>query len=471
MFALKRLLYERSPRLAKRCVRQVPFGWLAGRAYREVRSRDAWIKHSSADERLAFQRQALQVLLIDATTNVPAYHSLREAVAELEPEAALAQFPLLNKAILKSDFDNYVSTAGAKYRTWTSTTGGTTGDQLHFVLDDAAQSREMGFIHRLWSQVGYTAQCRKATFRGVEFRSLREGCYWQENPIYNEFQFSPFHISEETVPAYLKQLRRYKPEYVHGYPSAITLVAELLARSGETLPVRAVLLGSESVFPEQREQIQQAFEGDILSWYGHSERLILAGECEETDTYHAIPDYGWLEIVDEEGQPVADGESGELVGTGFWNRAMPLIRYRTGDRARRLPRECACGRSYLRFDNVEGRWQQEYVIGRNGAKISVAALNMHGPFYDRVLRYQYFQSQPGQLELRILPGEGFGEADVRALHQAFQNRVTDELVVAVKVVDEIPLTARGKLRRLIQEIPGNGANPVAVSSPSDTVLS
>lgn len=470
MYVLKRFLYERSPELVKRSIGSVPFGWLAGRAYREVRARDEWTSQASAEELLAHQRSALKEALTDATTNVPAYRLLKDAVAQLEPEEALAQFPLLDKNHLKERFNDYISTRAARHRTWMSTTGGTSGNQLHFVLDDRAQSREMAFIHRIWSQAGYTPRSRKATFRGVEFRSLREGCYWQENPIYRECQFSPFHISQKTFPAYLEQLRRYQPQYIHGYPSAVTLVAELLEDSGETLPVRAVFLGSESVFPEQRKQIERAFQCGILSWYGHSERLILAGECEQTDVYHAIPDYGWLEIVDEEGCPVAEGESGELVGTGFWNRAMPLIRYRTGDRARRLSRNCACGRNFLRFDNVEGRWKQEYVIGRNGARISVAALNMHGPFYDRVLRYQYFQNRPGHLELRIMPNIGFAETDIDALLQAFEKRVSDELTVVVKIVDDIPLTARGKLRRLIQETPG-AATPAMAHSHSDAVAS
>lgn len=402
----------------------------------------------------------LKRILLDATVNVPAYRPYHQSVLSLKPEEALTQFPLLDKTTLRQNFKDYLSTKFPARNQWSSTTGGTTGEQLQFILDDGAQSREMAFIHRIWSQIGYTPNSRKATFRGVEFRNLISGKYWQDNPIYNECQFSPFHLGPQTITSYIEQLKAFPHSYLHGYPSAISLLAELMQQNGLSLPVRGVLLGSEAIWPEQRELIEQVFNARVLSWYGHSERVILAGECEVGNTYHAMPDYGWLEIVNEQGQPVSEGETGELVGTGFWNSAMPLIRYRTGDRARRLSRKCDCGRNFERFDSVEGRWKQEYVLGRSGARISVAALNMHGPFYDRVIRYQYYQNQPGQLELRLLPAPGFDSSDIEALRQAFKNRIHGELDIVIKIVDDIPLTARGKLRRLIQEIPNTTPTPM-----------
>lgn len=452
MYSIKRLMYERSPLLIKQCIGRIPFHWIAGSAYRNVRDRDLMIRDATAGELQRMQCNLLRNILRQATRHVPAYRQFREAVEEMPPEEALQQFPLIDKTALKAGFDQYRADHITRFGSWESSTGGTSGDQLHFVLDDGAQSREMGFIHRIWSQVGYSPRSQKATFRGVEFRNSARSVYWQENPVYNECQFSPFHLSPKTVDNYLRKLREYAPEYIHGYPSAVSLLAEFLLQRNEVLPVRGVLLGSETVFPDQRSRIESAFSASVLSWYGHSERVILAGECESCSAYHAIPDYGWLEIVDENGRQVEEGETGELVGTGFWNEAMPLIRYRTGDRARRLPRSCACGREFERFDEVEGRWQQEYVIGHSGARISVAALNMHGTFYDRVIRYQYFQSRPGFLQLRILPGTGFGQADIDELLKAFERRVAQELSVEVVLVDEIPLTSRGKFKRLIQQI-------------------
>jgi hypothetical protein len=79
---------------------------------------------------------------------------------------------------------------------------------------------------------------------------------------------------------------------------------------------------------------------------------------------------------------------------------------------------------------------------------------MHGPFFDRVKRYQYAQEVKGSMEIRVLPADDFTEADALSIRQAYEKKCGTELQIAVTVVDEIPLTPRGKVRRLIQKLPG-----------------
>ena len=298
----------------------------------------------------------------------------------------------------------------------------------------------MAFMHRLWARVGYTSRCRKATFRGVRLNRRKTGEFWQLNPIYNECQFSPFHLNSETLHAYIEQLSRYRPAFIHGYPSAISVLARQCKHAGVSLRplgIKGVLLGSESVFPDQREEIEELTGARVLSWYGHSERIVLGGECEHSTAYHQFPDYGVLEIVDDKGNEVAVGETGEIVGTGLWNNAMPLIRYRTGDRARKLEPRCECGRSFPRFDQVEGRWKQEYVVGQSGSLISPAALNMHGSFFDQVVRYQYHQQQQGIVELRMMVTAKFTDIPSVQKKNAFITRQMPELKMGIDLTKTV----------------------------------
>ncbi|NOQ50959.1 MAG: phenylacetate--CoA ligase family protein, partial [Desulfuromonadaceae bacterium] len=173
------------------------------------------------------------------------------------------------------------------------------------------------------------------------------------------------------------------------------------------------------------------------------------GECEKNDTYHHFPDYGVLEIIDDHGNSCdREGERGEIVGTGLFNRCMPLIRYRTGDYATRLDSKCECGRNWDRFSDVEGRRKQDMVIGKSGTRISMAALNMHGPLFEQVVRHQFYQDKPGVCVLRVIVAPNFTERDHRAIERAYENKVGEEVQFKIKVVDEIPLTARGKLKML-----------------------
>ena len=451
-FRFNRGLYEALPLSVRRVVRQIPFSWIAGKSYRSVYQRGPWFDRACRKEVLRFQEHGLGELLRFAVDQVPAYRHLRSVVERIPPFEALKAFPVMDKDAVQSNPRDYRPRDFNKIPHYETTTGGTSGNQLRVFLDDSSQSAEMGFMHRQWGRVGYTSRHRKATFRGVTIRKTRPGVFWQHVPIYNELQFSVFHMSEANLDAYVNQIILFAPAYLHGYPSAIDVLAEYVLRKDLTdkLPaLEAVLLGSEGASLEQRERIERAFRTRVYSWYGLTERVVLAGECEKNDTYHSFPDYGIVEILDGAGNARdEEGERGEIVGTGLLNRCMPLIRYRTGDYATRLVSRCECGRAWDRFTAVEGRWKQDIVIGKNGARMSVAALNMHGPLFERVIRYQYYQDRVGSCVLRVMGAPSFSERDRFAIESAYQAKVGDEVEFTVALVENIPLTARGKVKVL-----------------------
>ncbi len=456
-FPVRRRIYEALPSGLTRVVNLIPFSWIAGRAYREVMARHDRFRKASREEVLAYQEEELGRTLEFVTDQVPAYRSLRSTVERLKPFDALKNFPLVDKAALQDDMRSYLPRDLKRIPHYEITTGGTSGNQLRLLVDDASQSIETAFVHRVWSRVGYTPRCRKATFRGVPFPNLRPGIYWQPNPIYNELQFSPFHMSESTLKLYVDELVRYDPGYFQGYPSAIDLLAEYVLRNDLTRlfkRVRAVLLASEACSPAQTERIGRAFDARVFPTYGHSERLIMTGPCEVSDVHHHTPDYGIVEIVADDGATCrSPGERGELVGTGLLNRSLPLVRYRTGDFATLAESDCECGRHWDRFTDIEGRWKQDMLDGRSGARMSIAALNMHGEIFAHVARYQYYQDEPGRCVLRVMTTAGFSEADEAAILEAYRAKVGDELGMCVEVVDDIPLTERGKLK-LLERGPG-----------------
>ena len=253
-FTTKRRLYEALPPSLTRVVNLVPFSWIAGRSYRSVMLRRAAFEAASREEVLAYQESALGRTLEFVTDQVPAYRRLRGSVERLRPFEALLEFPLLDKATLQDNMDRFLPRDLDHIPHYEITTGGTSGNQLKLLVDDASQSVETAFVHRLWKRVGYTPRCRKATFRGVPFSDLKPGVYWRPNPVYNELQFSPFHMSESTLGLYVDEIVRYDPAYFHGYPSAIDLLAEYVLRhdlSGRFEGVRAVLLASEGCLPSQ----------------------------------------------------------------------------------------------------------------------------------------------------------------------------------------------------------------------------
>jgi phenylacetate-CoA ligase len=275
------------------------------------------------------------------------------------------------------------------------------------------------------------------------------------HPLLDELTLSTFKLSPATLPLYLAALERRRPAFLHAYPSS----AEHLGRLLEEIPAarrprfRALLLGSENVYPAQRETLAREFGCPVFAWYGHSEKCLLGGGCERSSDYHLFPEYGVLEVVDDAGQPVAPGGRGTIVGTGFQNRVMPFLRYRTDDLATLVAEPCACGRAYPRLRDIEGRWHGERLFGSGGRVFSMTALNTHAHAFDRVLRFRIVQERPGEADLLVVPGPGYGEADARAVAAEYARRAGGSVRFRVQAVAELPLTGRGKFAFIEQRIP------------------
>jgi phenylacetate-CoA ligase len=88
----------------------------------------------------------------------------------------------------------------------------------------------------------------------------------------------------------------------------------------------------------------------------------IAFECEEQDGLHVWSDHFFVEVLDENGEQVAEGEKGELVLTSLTKEALPIIRYRTGDITRLLESECSCGRTTARISRLLGRADDMLIV-------------------------------------------------------------------------------------------------------------
>ncbi len=151
-------------------------------------------------------------------------------------------------------------------------------------------------------------------------------------------------------------------------PSYALVIAEVGREMGVDfgqLPLRVGILGAEPWSQTMRHEIEAALRIDAIDIYGLSE-IIGPGvsfECREKRGMHINEDHFYPEIISPEtGQPVPEGEYGELVFTAMTKEALPLLRYRTRDISRLLPGPCPCGRSFRRMERVTGRTDDMLII-------------------------------------------------------------------------------------------------------------
>jgi phenylacetate-CoA ligase len=118
--------------------------------------------------------------------------------------------------------------------------------------------------------------------------------------------------------------------------------------------------------------LEAAWGAKLFSTYGVTELANSLCECEAGQGGHLHEDQLHLEILDDAGHPVPDGEVGEVVATTFGVEAMPVIRYRTGDCAALFREKCACGRTSPRLGPIIGRKNQKLKF--KGTSLYPAAL-------------------------------------------------------------------------------------------------
>lgn len=169
----------------------------------------------------------------------------------------------------------------------------------------------------------------------------------------------------------MRQLKLLRDFHVKGIGAVVSYTArliEIMEKEGIELPdLKVGIFGAETFSDKTREYVESRLGIKAFDIYGMTETggVGTTGmDCEAHYGIHVWEDQYITEIVNPEtGEPVPDGVIGEVVITSLTREAIPVIRYRTRDLSRILSREkCACGRTSLRIDRIEGRCDDMLIV-------------------------------------------------------------------------------------------------------------
>ncbi len=249
----------------------------------------------------------------------------------------------------------------------------------------------------------------------------------------------------------------FTPDVVYGLPSALLEAGRTLQLRGTRLPISMIFTSGE-LLNGSRAALEAAFDAPVYDIYGTSETKEIAWQCPQGGM-HLNADVVRLEVLDDSGRGLPTGHEGNLVATLLVNRAMPLLRYLTGDRGALLPGRCQCGRSSPLLGIVSGRAADMLVL-RGGERVSPYAITCALERVQGVLRYQVSQLDPVRLQVRaIAEGAADRETIAREMRTALRFDVASFLEAEVEFVDRLPTGPRAKFR-VVQPL---------VSSTEDTV--
>jgi phenylacetate-CoA ligase len=438
----------------RRIYSNLPYWWRAGdtlrATYAFLRESESW----SRDQVLAYQREKLKELVRHVYANVPAYRKAL-ALLRIDPDsvdsiASIRKFPSLTKGALRHSPSEYVAMDVPEAALQYVMSGGTTGKPVRF-CHIRTYNDEVAKAYRLimWRRAGYRPGARL-----LDLTASFSGAPLQYAPGSRTAYLSISALGGSNIDDWAEDVRSFRPEFVVGFPSTITLLAQLTR--DHDLPrdsVRGIITSSEVMYESQRRYIADVYGCRILSWYGMAEYAGFASGCEHCDEYHFFPQAGILELLDDEGRAVTEeGGEGEIVLTGFHNLATPFIRYRTGDRGVLGPARCdKCGRNHPILKTISGR-TQEYLVAGDGRLIPNSALNDHSDVFEYVRSYQFYQDTPGKVRLDVVVRPAYDLDRVESLRRTILRKMGPGIDLEVRLVDRIERTKRGKHRFIVQRL-------------------
>ncbi len=388
--------------------------WKAG-AFPELHAGDlARYERAPPEQARAESLRRLRHVIFRAFHHVPHYHQAlterRLTPRDIRDFADLAQLPLLGRDDIRRAGSALHASGRSRIGARKDATGGSTGTPVEFLRSLTQAAAVVANEDRTWRWYGVAPGARHALVWGAD-RDVppeQDAARWQ-NRLLGVRRLNAFAVDDARCAIFARQLNAFQPAILYGYATALDRLAQwAIANPGQLrIAPRAIRSAAEVLMPEARTRIEAALGGRVFDYYGARDCGPIAGECRAGRGMHVFTDLTWVEIVRDDGTACAPGEVGEVVITKLLEHAMPLIRYRTGDRAawQGGDERCPCGLTLPRITQLAGR-VGDFVVTPQGASV-------HGEYFTHlfyhasgVARFQVRQVAPDRLRILVEPAPG-----------------------------------------------------------------
>lgn len=413
----------------------------------------------------------LRQLLVFAAMRLPYYHDLLSQrgvdPSADDPRAELRKLPVLQKADVRANADGMVwrdVPGGALPHS----SGGTTGDTLHFHIDRVRQAQDLGARLFMQSLFGVRPGDRRLHLWGSPIESNGSRLKRWRDGLLNELLLSAFELSPRQMDTHLTRIMRFKPRVIYGYPTALALLARHTAESHAPTRfpwLRLVVLTGEEVTASQAAQVRESFGCAVASEYGNREVGLIAHEC-PSGRMHVLSTHVHVDIA-AGNRPVEPGRCGDVICTTLNTRAQPLLRYRVGDVGRLDERGCPCGLP-LPVMRLEGGKITGFIALPDGRLC-------HGAITSHVLRdetgivaYKTYQRAPNDFEVLLEVDQSYDPGTAQRVRQRYRSLFGAQVHVNCRIVDKIPPDPSGKRRYVVSDVAPTYTDFEVVSSPTAT---
>lgn len=423
---------------AERIIKRNPF------FYSEFRQALERMEGADLDTRRALAER-LRARVVGWASRLPGYR-------DYDFSRPFSELPLLSKARLQDEAAHF------QRRTVIPqvdvATSGTTGQPLRLKRSIQSLAIEQAMFDWMAAKVGLDyGNSRIAVLRGDEVKDPNDPAppYWVDVGR-NKVVFSSVHLNSRTYPHYERKLQAFKPDILTCYPSSLELLTHLAEPRQSSVGFKLAITSSETLGPGLRERVKRVFGAPLLDYYGQTERSCAAYSLQE-GVYHFIFPYAYPELI-----PGADGRC-SIVGTPFWNRAQPLVRYDIGDVAL-LPAEAAESETARErislgaasFAGIEGR-RSDCLKLADGSR--VFGLDRVPSGVDGAASVQIVQLDPAAVLMVVVPNAHYTEETLAVLRRKFYLKVPHSVDLRIDVRESPYRLASGKAPVFISQVQEN----------------
>ena len=360
--------------------------------------------------------------------------------------------PILTKSDLQQPLENRLSQNYDRKSVYVSNTSGSSGHPFVFAKDKVAHALSwVSFQDRYnWYDLNLDTS-KQARFYGIPLNKLGYQKERLKDKLGNRYRFPIFDLCEHKLAGMVDKFRKTPFDYINGYTSSIVLLAKYLKKHQLILTdicptLKACIVTSEMLFPDDLLLMEQQFNVPIINEYGASEVGLIAFQNKDKEL-QVDSELLFIEILDENDKPVPHGMVGRIVITSFYNKAHPFIRYDIGDMGSLSPQ------STLKkpiLQNLQGRTSDiarlpsgKVVPGLTFYYVTKSIIEEDGNVSEFIIE----QTAPDIFTFIYTSKRRLSLLEKRNIEKATSKYLEDGLQLIFKKVDVMDRSNRGKLKQ------------------------
>jgi phenylacetate-CoA ligase len=432
------------------------FDWslkLQGFPMREAEKDFDTVRQLDANGIIQYQEQACWKIFKFHQQNNPYYQQFLSDKDNESNFKKWSQVPIIKKADMQVPIEQRLSNAFSINDVFINNTSGSSGVPFFFAKDKYCHARTWACVKHRFGVHGIDFNTSwQARFYGIPLTKKK---YYKEkfkDVLSHRVRFPVFNLEDKVCAAYVERFRRTNFEYLNGYASSLVLFAKYCVKNNVVLKqvcptLKACFTTSEICSPGDREILRQGFGVTIVNEYGAAELDLLAVEDQDGD-WLMNEENLFIEIVDDNDQPVEDGETGRVVVTAMFNKAIPMIRYELGDIASIVPNSRKG--IHRKLDQLQGRVNDiatlpsgKRVPGLTFYYVTKSMLEKGGSMKEFIIR----QETVDQFVIEFVASEALTQAEKSKVQEMMDLYLEPGLSIKFEQKEKIERTKAGKLRQ------------------------